>query len=159
MISSNYTPPPLFLESQVYHPSHPHPLCALTKTICQSRSALCCWEAVELWRTCQRCGPICTVTSSLVPCLQQEVELGQTGLGYYPPGGKVCMHVKGLKVSSSCWLTETRKKSKSECMSLGDVSRCILSLVCILFMHILSLCFACLRAPNQLMSVKMESCE
>lgn len=40
-------------------------------------------------------GPICTVTSSLVPCLQQEVELGQTGLGYYPPG-RTCARV--LKV-------------------------------------------------------------
>lgn len=27
-------------------------------------------------------GPICTVTSSLVPRLEQEVELAQSGLGY-----------------------------------------------------------------------------
>lgn len=106
-------------------------------------------------------GPICTVTSSLVPCLQQEVELAPSGLGYCPPGRK---HACVLRVIA--WLVHVSSleawgnASMSVCVCVWrGVYRCILFVLCIC----LCTCFvnlwpACLRDHNDLMSIKEESC-
>ena len=60
------------------------------------RSALVCMAAEEPVHLSEVWGPICTVTSSLVPCLQQEVELTEVWLGFTALLGEY-MHVcRGL---------------------------------------------------------------
>lgn len=80
-------------------------------------------------------GPICTVTSSSVTCLQQEVELAQSGLGYCTPGRTHCMIVVGYRMSKSCWLIRKTWKCKFECVRVrarqNTAHRCIPFELCI----------------------------
>lgn len=107
-------------------------------------------------------GPICTVTCSLVPCLQQEVEPAQSGLGYCAPG---VMHARVLwdcRMSRSCWLISKRKKAMQVWVCgcvYNCVHRCIPFQLCsCLCAFFVSLWFACLRDHNDSLSIKTESC-
>lgn len=116
MISSNY----VFLLLCPGGALLPFFLCTLTKTKPESfGNAFAIGLRGRSWAGApvRGVGPICTVTSSLVPCLQQEVELAPSGLGYCPPGRK---HACVLRVIA--WLVHV---SSLEAWGNASMSVCV----------------------------------